>query len=210
MAPLHPFIPVPGAIRIALEGNQAGRPFANVFHAQYSGAAPTDEQLNEYGGVLYENIAGEFASLANQTATYEQMVLTDLSSISGAQTTLGVATPGGLTGDPIPSNSALLLNYNSSFRYRGGHPRSYVVAGDVTSINTPNQWTDAFLTLAGSAALTVHVAFANAAGSGLAMIGQCAVSYRTLDAYRVTPLIMPIGSVSVNPGIASMRRRMRK
>jgi hypothetical protein len=209
MPPVHPFIPVPGVVRLALEGTQAGRPFANIFHVEYTGGPPTAPNLHTWAGSWYAAASAALASLAGVEATYEDVVATDLSSITGAQVTAGSAVPGTMDGGLIPANSAMLINFNSSFRYRGGHPRAYLVAGDRTVVDTANQWDSAFVTTANASWGSVATAF-TAAGTGFTPTSQCAVSYRSADAYRVVPLIMPIATYAANAGIATMRRRMRK
>lgn len=210
MAPLHPFIPVPGVVRVALEGTQAGRPFANVFHVQYTGGPPSATVLADYGTEWYNTVTGDLGSIAGATVTYEDAVLTDLSSIAGAQVTVGSTLVGSLAGDVIPANSAALANYNSSFRYRGGHPRTYYVAGTQDSLLNPNTWSDAFVTSVTTVAEAVTAAFGSGGEGGFVPIGQCAVSYISADVHRAVPVVMPITRVVVSSGIATMRRRMRK
>lgn len=210
MAPLHPFIPIPGVLRVALSGNQAGRPFANVFHCQYSGTVPTAAQLADYADTWFGSAVGALAAIAHETVTYAEVQVTDLSSITAAQVTSGIASPGLLTGVPIPSNACALVNYNSSFRYRGGHPRTYYVAGDQASLLTVNSWTTAFVTAITTAAGDVTGSFPVGGEGGFIPGEQCAISYKSADLYRVVPLIMPIAHLLVSPGIATQRRRMRK
>jgi hypothetical protein len=212
MPPLHPFLPVPGVVRLALEGNQAGRPFANIFHVQYTGAAPTAANLDTWAGTWYTSVTGTLAAQAHTTATYTSVTATDLSSITGAQVTAGGPAPGALAGDTIPSNSAGLINWNSSFRYRGGHPRTYLVAGVQTSLLNPNTWTDGFTGNLNDCADSIRAAAATP-GTGFDATGPCAVSYRQAsapDGYRLVPLVMPIATGVASSGIATMRRRMRK
>jgi hypothetical protein len=198
LPPLHPFIPVPGAVRVSLEGIQAGRPWANVFHVQYSGAPP------------YAASATALSNIQTSDSTILQVVGTDLSSVSGQQVTVGAPIVGLLTTAIIPANSAVLINFNSSFRYRGGHPRAYLVGGVQDSTDTPNTWLPGFVDAVNSAYASVFEAFSAGALEGFTPLGQCAVSYKTADAYRTAPLIMPITTYQVNSGIATMRRRMRK
>lgn len=209
MAPVHPFIPIPGVIRVALEGAQAGRPFANVFHAQYTGGPPTAGQLGDWAGTWYTAVTGVLAAIAHTTVTYEQVQVTDLSAITAAQVISASSVPGALAGDTIPSNSCGLVNYNSSFRYRGGHPRTYYVCGVQASMLNANTWTTGFQGNLQDAAESVTSNFALSEG-GFVVTQQCAVSYISADVHRVTPVIMPIGIVTASAGIATMRRRMRK
>jgi hypothetical protein len=210
LPPLHPFIPVPGAVRVSLEGIQAGRPWANVFHVQYSGAPPSNDVLASWCTNWYAASATALSNIQTSDSTILQVVGTDLSSVSGQQVTVGAPIVGLLTTAIIPANSAVLINFNSSFRYRGGHPRAYLVGGVQDSTDTPNTWLPGFVDAVNSAYASVFEAFSAGALEGFTPLGQCAVSYKTADAYRTAPLIMPITTYQVNSGIATMRRRMRK
>jgi hypothetical protein len=210
MPPLHPFLPVPGVIRVSLEGTQAGRPFANVFHQQYSGDIPASDALFTWVSGWWSQVTTALSNVMHENASFVQAVATDLSSITGAQTAAGGSVAGLLTTAPIPANSAVLVNYNSSFRYRGGHPRSYIVGGVQASMLNPNQWTSGFVASFETAFDSVFAAFSAGELDGTDYTNQCAVSYRLDDAYRTDPLVMPIAVYNVSSGIASMRRRMRK
>lgn len=210
MAPLHPFLPVPGVIRTVLEGTQAGRPWCNVYHSQYTGGPPTADELATWLATWETAVVGVLAPIAHTTVTYTGAQATDLSSISAAQVAVGDSTAGTLAGDTIPSNSCALVNYNSSFRYRGGHPRTYLVAGNQSSLLNPNTWTDAFHTFLTTAAADVFGSFAEGGSGGFVPGQQCAVSYWSADVRRTTPLVMPIATLSVSSGLATQRRRMRK
>lgn len=209
MPALHPFIAVPGVIRISLEGNQDGRPWANVFHARYTGGPPTAANLSTYLSTWYGSAVGALAPQADTATQYTGATATDLSSLTGAQVEVSAPFAGTSGGDLLPSNIAILVNYNSSFRYRGGHPRTYYVGGTQADLANSNTWTSGFVTAATSAAAIVTAAF-EVGGVGFVPTGQCAVSYKTADDYRVTPLVMPISTLSVSAGVATQRRRMRK
>lgn len=210
MPVLHPFIPIPGVLRVALEGNQAGRPFANVFHSQYTGGPPTADELGTWASTWYASVTAALAVIAHTTVTYESVTATDLSGITAAQVTESEPIAGALAGNTIPSNAAALVNYNSSFRYRGGHPRTYYVAGNQAALLTANTWTDAFVSAINDAAGLVTGSFPVGGSGGFVAGNQCAISYISADVHRVTPVIMPISTLAVSTGIATMRRRMRK
>lgn len=209
MPPLHPFIPVPGALRISLEGTQDGRPWANVFHAFYTGGPPTASNLHDYLSTWYGTAVGELAPLAQGSVLYTGAVATDLSSLTGAQVEVTGPTSGTNPGDLIPSNAAALVNYNSSFRYRGGHPRTYYVAGTQNELLDSNTWAPTFVTAVTTAAANVTAAF-EVGATGFVVQTQGAISYYSGGVARVVPLKMPISTLSVSFGIATQRRRMRK
>lgn len=209
MPPLHPFIPVPGAIRISLEGDQAGRPWANVFHAFYTGGPPSATNLHDWLNTWYGTAVSELAPLAGDAVHYDSAVATDLSSLTAAQVEVAGTFTGSRTGDVISSNAAVLVNYNSSFRYRGGHPRSYYVGGVQADLDTPNTWSPGFVTAAAAAAGNVTAAF-EVGATGFVVTTQGAISYWSGGVARTVPLKMPISTLAVSNGVATQRRRMRK
>jgi len=139
-----------------------------------------------------------------------RLVLTDLSSSTGAQGIDTVNQAGTGTGGSATGNACVLVTYPSSIRYRGGHPRTYLpppltgILADDAHITTAGAtawatgWGDVLTTLYGSTS------------GGTTLAGQCAVSYRTGGAPRTDPLVMPIasGSASVKTQLASQRRRI--
>lgn len=209
MPPLHPFIPVPGAIRVSLEGSQAGRPWANVFHCDYTGGPPSAPNLSDWLTTWYGTAVSELAPLAGNEVRYTNAVATDLSSLSGAQVEVAAPFDGTRTGALIPSNAAVLCNYNSSFRYRGGHPRTYYVGGVDTDLDTANAWNAGFVTAFTTAAANVTAAF-EVGATGFVVTTQSAISYYSGGVARVVPLKMPISTLSISSTIATQRRRMRK
>jgi len=138
------------------------------------------------------------------------VVLTDLSSASGAQgiDTVNQAGSGGAS--CATGNACVLVTYPSALRYRGGHPRSYLPPPQINILAD-----DAHITTAGATAWAtgwgdVLTTLYGSTSGGTTLSGQCAVSYVTAKAERVTPVVMAIasGSASVKTQLASQRRRI--
>lgn len=207
MAPLPD---VPGVLRITLQGTSALRNWANVFHAQYAGATPTVDDLLNMGESLGAYLVANLTPLQDTETSISQLVLTDLSSNTGAQAVVAQPQAGTRTGGLLPASAAALVNYNSSFRYRGGHPRTYWFVGVVTDLLNQSTWTTDFTTDIQNLASGWNGELDGLTFGGVTITNQCAVSYRTAKAPRVVPIIMPILTVTADNGVASQRRRMRR
>jgi hypothetical protein len=213
MPALGPLPAVPGVCRVVLEGTSIGRNWANVYHVQYTGAIPTAGNLGDFGSGFAAANSAALLGMMNSESTIEQIQITDLSSVTGAQVVTHVGENGTRTGLPIPASAAFLVNYPSSFRYRGGHPRSYYFWGVQTDILNQANWSTTFVGAASGVAANVTASFAAGAFGATTFTSQCAVSYVTGGAtprYRTPPIVQPITITEPSSQIASMRRRMRK
>jgi hypothetical protein len=207
---MAPLAPVAGVVRHVLEGTNGSRNWANVFHVQYTGDLPSVPSLNGMAGEINTALSSGLAAYMHEDTTIVQSVSTDLSSDTGNQVVSSILVPGTLDAAPLPSSAAFLVNYNSSFRYRGGHPRSYYILGDTASLLNSQTWTAAFFDNVAGAVDAISLAFAAGSIDGTNYIGQCAVSYYKDKVLRVAPLVMPIAAAFPSNLVATQRRRMRK
>ena len=206
MAPLPS---VPGAVRYVVEGTNGSRNWANVYHVQYTGDPPFIDSLNAFSGAMNSTI-GSMIAYMHEATTIVQSIATDLSSDTGNQAVNTINEVGTLTAAPLPSSAAFLVNYNSSFRYRGGHPRTYYILGDTASILNSQTWATAFFDNVSPLVDDITNAFIQGPVDGTNYLGQCAVSYMRGKVARVAPLIMPISAAFPSLQLATQRRRMRK
>jgi hypothetical protein len=179
-------------------------------HVTYTEAAPTATTLSDFLNGLAAVFDEALVPLMDAETATTFITGTDLTSDTAAQVTISNGFNGTREGAVLPASIAALVNYNSSFRYRGGHPRTYYLVGVETDVLDQSTWTDAFTALVQTAATDILNACAAGAVAGTNYTGQCAVSYRHADAARVTPVVMPIAVATASSGIASQRRRMRR
>jgi hypothetical protein len=207
---MPPLPNVPAVVRVSLEGTVQGRNWANVFHVRYTGTEPTPTSLSNYLTAWLGVVATEIAPLMDTTTLITGATAVDLTSNTAASAEASLATPGTRAGDLLTANVATLVNYNSSFRYRGGHPRTYYLLGVNADLETANSFTNAFVADVQTFATNMLGYLGTGVVSGTNYTTQCAVSYREGNAPRVTPLVMPIAVATVQAGCATQRRRMRK
>ena len=204
--------PVPGVLRVAYEGTVSGRNWANVLHYGYTGAMPSELVLDVFNADLGTSWAAQMSPLQHPDVSLTNIKTTDLSA-GGAQASGNLEGPivGTRTGNPLPAQCAALVTYTTVQRWRGGHPRSYLLIGVDTDLDDANAWTSTFVTAASAAWEVQWVAPTGLTIPGLAVTDSGMVSYRLDKAPRTTPLYYETLSVSnVQGELATIRRRVRR
>jgi hypothetical protein len=106
----------------------------------------------------------------------------------------------------------VLVDYPVSLRYRGGHPRTYIVGGGDGDLDTAGSdwsaWNSSFTT-AVATSWAAFISGIEAITVGSTVMGtQCCVRYINAGAPLVAPIVLPLASFSVQTQLASQRRRI--
>jgi hypothetical protein len=145
---MPPLNPVPNGLRVFLKGfidTEDIYQWGNVLHFLYSGTAPTSAVCSTIAG----NIAAEWNTHMGpecpSPTSLTEVTVTDLTSpTSGGGLWVGANT-GSRGDDSIPANAAGLVTYPvTTYRYRGGHPRSYLYVGGNADLEGAGKWSSAF------------------------------------------------------------------
>jgi hypothetical protein len=210
--PALPF--VPNVVKVVVEGTTPVYPWANIFHWAYTGTPPPGATCAVFAEDIDGYWATNFAPLMATAATIEKVTVVDLASDIGGEGEYAHSTPGSGGTDDLPASAAVLLSKGIDRRYRGGHPRSYIFAGQLADLLDSGHWTGAF-TAAVDAAYAAFTASVNAlTHSGTAMFGEVTVSYISKEVNpvapyrRAVPLVLPVTSFAAESEIASQRRRV--
>jgi hypothetical protein len=207
---------VPNVVKIVFFGPLGAYNWANVMHAQWTGTTPNSTALTALGADLAAVWNSDMKAQVLPQCTLQTVTLTDLTTSSGA---VGVDTPaivGTNAGSTLTNNAAILVNFPSSFRYRGGHPRLYLPPSSTANLTNDSTWASGLVTNINTYINALQSAMNGATSGGTTLAGQCAVSYYstaitpTPPHRRVTPVIMPIapGSFTTEAHVASQRRRV--
>lgn len=202
--------PLPDAaaiVRVRVVGTVNGATFNNLFHLQYSGAAPSVANLNSLCSSVLSAWATNFAALCPSTVVLASADAQDLTNAGAAAGTATNTTPGSRSGTPMPNSVAACITWKINNRYRGGHPRTYLPAGVIADVVGGNRWTDAFVTAADSAAAAFLVAL-NALSIGGATYKMVCLSYRRNKVNLVPPVPYTIQSSLVDHRPDTQRRRL--
>lgn len=219
-----PLQPVPGVLRVVLEGfvdtSAADTLWANVLHFTYGGTPPSGATCGAIGANIGGAWNAQVASLCPSPTTLQLVTVTDLSSASSGEGTAEVLHPGTRGDDSIPANAAVLISYPVTTRYKGGHPRTYLYCLGNADLSGATNWSTA-------ATAEVQTKWGNflgqctIAGTGGTTISSfCAVRYRSKFGanggpphyYLTTPIVIPIGSTSgiARQQMASQRGRIER
>lgn len=214
-------VPVPKVIRY------------DIIQSFASNASVRDRLFFQYSGTLN---AADLATLLlnarngwntnmapqlNNQHTLLSIVGTDLTSASSPQAVNSTASAGTGVSAPNPAGVAMVMKFKINRRYRGGHPRFYLVGTSQADTSTPETWSAAAITAKLNAFNAFLAACVAAPPAAVATLTQVNVSYfqgfqnRTFPSGRIRPvptargipLVDTVVSVSVNPKIASQRRR---
>jgi hypothetical protein len=190
----------------------------------YTGTAPTNAQLVTFATAI---ATAWNANLASQFTVEKALVEVDCVDLTSATSAVGNVLVTHAGTDPGPSQgvgTAAMLNYKISRRYRGGKPRTYLAALSADDTQTDSTWTAASMAALLAAWQAFITAIQAAPWAGATIDGQVNVSFYSgftnftgptgRQRARSTPragaaVVDTITSVSVNPIIASQRRRNR-
>lgn len=216
---MPPLAPVPNVLKVVLQGNTSTTgeyPWANILHFEYSGTAPSSATCVTIAGDIHSAWATNMAPECPSTTVENFTSVTDLTSATSGSGESLTSTAGSRGDDEIPANAAMLVSYPVSTRYRGGHPRTYLVVGGNADFLDAAHWSSAF-----TAECQTHwQAFLNAvlaiSVSGCVISSLVAVSYVSKEVNptppyrRPTPLVFPlsVASATTSEQMASQRRRI--
>ena len=208
--PARPFTPVANVVKLIVRGTSSDLRWNNVLHYVYGGAPPSEPSVSGLAEAMFNEYVAAITPLSHADTSIDEVEVIDLSSASSNVGIYGSATPGSAGGDVLPASVSVLASYPVTLRYKGGHPRSYIFAGVQSDLQDMSNWTSAFITEITDAWGNFIATPVGDTISGTTYTSQCAVSYRSGDAYRETPVPMGISSFVIGAPIASQRRRMRR
>lgn len=218
--------PVSKVLRVAVPQSMTdeAKPLLNRYFLSYTGTAPTDAELHTFADAIMATWVTYMAGLQPDDCVAGPVQVEDLTSATSA---VGVgsnvaAGTRGATGFPV--GVATCLSFKIARRYRGGHPRMYLYAGEPADQATPNTWSSTYLAavdLAASDFFSTHLA---SGWSGAGSLEHVNVSYyegftnhtypsgrvRPIPTPRGTPLVDTIVAWETNTNICSMRKRNAK
>lgn len=216
-----PLNPVPSTLKIFASGtNASGTPYiwGNVLHFEYSGTAPSNTTCATIASQVATQWGTHISPEQISTTVLETVTVTDLTSVSSGEGETIVSVPGTRGDDEFAANAAMLISYPSGSRYKGGHPRQYLVGGGFADLFNAATWTTAF-----TAEYQTHwQAFLNAlvgyttGGTTLSAFGFVRYHGKFLPNggpphyYLDTPFFtpIPVSEATANQELASQKRRI--
>jgi len=207
--------PVQNVLRVRLAGSKAGASWNVLHHWKYVGPLPTGTTLNSLCNSWANAWNTHMAPVHFPDVTLLTVECWDLTAPdAGYGSQPGLSFAGTLIGGTsLPANIAAVVSWKVSYRWRGGHPRTYWPAGSTNSVANARSWTvpamQAFET-ANSGYLGAVNAISVGGISGHAVCvrrwntpvrGEPPVEYDP-------PLVLDITSLDVDSRIDTQRRRL--
>lgn len=213
--PARPF--VPGVCQVLWRGSFGpSYKWLNKLFVSYSGAAPTATALDAYAVQVLTSLQTNLTPLQHVSSQIDDVEVTDLASALGAVGVNTGITNGSRAGSEIPGSTCALLSWHVSRHFRGGHPRTYLVAGVQADLSSPSTWGADFVTAVHTAALAIITDMLTAV-AGFTPVAHVNVSYfggAPTIAKKSQPRLVPLVDViapsglTVEPELASQRRRI--
>lgn len=188
----------------------------NIFYFSYTGASGLSlSELSTFAvSSAMGNLAAPYVGASLDTTVSQQSKMTDLSSDVGPVYEFTPGWTGTNTGEAIPASASVLVSHEILRRYRGGHPRTYMMvggAGDFLSGST-RDWQAEFLG-------NIQAGF-DAFGEGFPVtLGARTYQWVNVSYWetvggvktlRATPLVDVITEAVVRERICTQRRRLGK
>lgn len=216
---MPPLPPVPQVVKVMVKGQVAAAnptPWENVFHLQYSGGAPSIADLTAFGNTIFTAWSTHMAPEQVNNLSMTEVEVIDLTSSTAASIAVVGSAPGSRGDDELPSNVAFLINYPINRRYKGGHPRNYLLVGGISDFLDGNHWSTAFTAEVGThwtAFLDALVGHTQGSTNFINLVSVSYYSGKQADgkpALRATPLIDLINVATLVPEqqLATQRRRV--
>jgi hypothetical protein len=205
---------VPQVVKVIVHWSLSEKDGVNIFHVGYSGAAPTDAQLNTYAQFWFD-LMGSAAPAWVEQYSLTQCEAIDLTSPTASSGSYSGNVPGTDDGEFIGANTAFLVNWTIARRYRGGHPRSYFPWGSAGDMTNPQNWDGGFVDTVQSLVSSIlssaqDTDIGSASSTGLKQVsyyGPNPTPPPVETTLRAVPIVDTITAGTAVPEIASMRRR---
>jgi hypothetical protein len=179
---------------------------------RYTGGAPTSADLVTLSAQLLTEYVAAFNPFLNSAFLLQGCALEDLTGPTGARGSNSTSS-GGTSGigQGLPANIAMAVSWQINRRYRGGHPRTYLVGFSDPQTTGTTSWDP---TVAG-AVRTAAAEFIDdvnaltiASTGGTITLGV--VHYKANKVVLTPPTFDPFQGAQVHPRIDSQRRRLGK
>jgi len=211
---MPPLPAVPGVIKFVIEGDTPANAWANVLHWSYSGTAPTPGDLNSFCESLYTAWNTNIMPNVVTTAHLLEVNAVDLSSDLGASGVWSASAAGTGADVETSGNLAVLVTKTIPRRYRGGHPRTYVLAGAPADLATASTWNSTLVNAITAAYGEVQTAMIGLTHGATTILTEVCVSYMEsvgtppVATRRAVPLVLTVNSAIAQARIGSQRRRI--
>lgn len=199
----HPYIPIANVAKIEVFMTQDVQHIENVFHA-YAPSGFTGGSLEDLATVVDDWVTGSYMIKIGSQVDYNGVKITDLTTESGPVYEMSRAVPvaGAIgSGERYPAQNSAVISWNTAQRGRSFRGRTYV-PGLRSTFCSGSTLTNAFINDLSTAFGNLKADLADA-GYTLVIASLC-----NGKAWRTTGTFAAVTTFSVNPTVATQRRRL--
>lgn len=200
---------VPQVLRVGFSGTINTSPFMVGVHLQYTGASLDTTGLNAMCSTWAGLWDTAFKNMYPNGTALRTVEAWDLTSPAGAYGSANTNFAGTLVGGGLANSAALCISWKVNYRWRGGHPRSYLPPPTSAETSGGNKWSVAFQSTAQTQARLFRTSM-NASASGGTTFKMVCVKYYEDKQLLVTPKVLLIADALVHDRIDTQRRRLGK
>lgn len=210
-----PALPSPGkVVKQVLQWSLEDVIAENISYFSYTGGPPVASDLSNLAGHIEADQLAPFVGASLPLLTLVSAEYTDLSSSSGVVYTHVPAFTGTNTGNRLSANNAVVVQKIINRRYRGGHPRQYMMVGADGDLNTGSakDWQTSFLSniQAGFNAFLALFPYNAPMGTWNPVNVSYYETVGGVRTVRTTPLVDLIVGYTAKARVCSQRRRLGK
>ena len=200
---------VANVLRLGFSGTINTSPFMVTLHAQYTGPALGTTALNAMCSTWATTWDASFKNLYPSGTALRTVEAWDLTSPAGPYGSANVALAGTLVGGGLANSAALCISWKVNYRWRGGHPRSYLPPPTSAETSNGNLWSVGFQSTAQTQARNFLTAM-NATSSAGTTFKLCLVKYIEAGVILPVPKVLLFADALVHNRIDTQRRRLGK
>lgn len=210
--PKQPFVPVASVLRVKLTGQNQTAPWVNLFYVQYTGAPPSNSDLDLFSFGIAGTWGTTFGTFVHNQVSLLNVQTWDLTNPNAAiGRDVSTHTGSGPAGTPLPVNCAFVVSWPVQSRWRGGHFRTYIPGRNTADTTSGRTITGTVV----AALKTQADAFRNAVNStsvGTATCKLVGVRYfpTGVNVVRTSGTPFLISPSQVHTRLDSQRRRLGK
>jgi hypothetical protein len=151
---------VPGVAQVKMQGTTGPNDWACIMHWFASGGSGnwTPTQLNAMCNALMTGMKTSFAPVWYTGVEFVDVVAVDIGTITPYSGISNQPSFAGTAVNPSDLSSCIMFNFQTAYRYRGGHGRIYLpgagaqgsVDGDVWTAATYQTWLNEFISVLNS------------------------------------------------------------
>lgn len=200
----------PGVVRIVHKGVHQNQPWVNTFHVRGSLGVYVQADMEAVASAMHTAYFNAFIPQFNTQTSLLTTTAIDLSSRQGYFGVEDAVHPGTIVANSLPAlQIAYCVSWIITDRYRGGHPRMYLCAGQMSEITNGRQIGATKLSALQAAATGYLVSAENMTVAGQTWDPVC-VRYFSQGVLLNPPSQRKIEGSAVHTRVDTMRRRLGK